>query len=411
MFTKFFTYFRGLDISKNILYFGFSQAITLVSSVVRYPLLLSSNSISVLNDAFFWIALQAWISVLGAGIANTSRIRAVTNEFRIAKNGSLLPAVSILASVCISIFALLTQNPFLAGLGPTLLLALLSLKYSAYVGFVQGLGLQHRYFFWAAWAGAGGLALLFVFVSSPWWHFLPDTARAMTIVGISSLTFITPYLISFIRTKGLVSVSSREESKVEIQQRLFELGAVLPPAFLSGFDALALALTGNQSDLTLYTLISRLQIILTFFLTATYIQVANASSRTDFEFKNSPLNRIRWMTILNLPFLFLYVATAPILVTTLSLGKFSLSPVLLVSSSLIGVTAPAWIAVSGDYSLDVRLRRLFGRRVILYILPGSFVLTVILTFLAGVTGTFASTALTYCSVVILRFATARKGSD
>ena len=391
--------FTELRLPKLLGAFGFSQIVQLLASTLRIPAIAESSSIEVLGAIFFWMNIQMWGSVLSAGGINVARIAAQRGLAPTSRSGitAIVRRTTLGLGLLITFTPLFVDTPvMLAGAGPTILSLLAAAAFAKNIGIMQGKDRVSSVFNATAVAAVLSLAVTLILTKSPFWHFLTPNLQVLLMSLVSLMSITVPLLFAWVQTRNI------EFDNKGISQQpkntligFVELAAVLPPAFVSGFDTLALAVTGNSSGIAEYGLVSRVGLITTVVVSALYVQLNNvAGKRAELRGVDLILDSIKLLA-LTLPFSFAFLFFASRIVTLLSSGSVSSTSGPVFAVFLTSLILPVWISCSASLaSRDIDRQRL-GKYILLIVLPSSIIFTLSGSFFLGTAGPFFASALTY----------------
>jgi len=391
--------FTELRLTKLLGAFGFSQIVQLLASTLRIPAIAESSSVEVLGAIFFWMNIQMWGAVLSAGGINVARI-ATQRELEPSRRSVFTTRVlwaTLGLGVVITFTPLFVETPLiLAGAGPTILSLLAAAAFAKNIGVMQGKDRVSSVFNATALAAVLSLAVTLMLTKAPFWHVLTQSAQTLAMSLVSLMSISVPLFFAWVQTRKMEL--DNKEIKQQPRKRLIgfvELAAVLPPAFVSGFDTIALVMSGNSSGISEYGLVSRVGLITTVVVSALYVQLNNvAGKRPELRGVDLILDSVKLLA-LTLPFSFAFLFFASPIVTLLSSGSVSSTSGTVFAVFLTSLILPIWISCSASLVSRDHDRQLLGKYILLLVLPSSIMFTLAGSFLLGTAGPFFASALTY----------------
>ncbi len=388
-----------LNASRLIGVFGFSQLVQLFSSIARVPAVASTSSLEVLGQTFLWLSLQAWASMLTAGEVNVSRVAAL-NKAALKKRGlstRILVLGSISFAIVISIFTMVYNVVWSAGLGPTVIGFIITLTFARNLGVAQGLEKINGQFLSSAFGSVIGLVATVGLTNAWFWKLENESTQICTLAFVSLLTYSAPYFYSKVITLGYpqeLQKTSKNFSR-QIFFKLVELAAVLPAAFVSGFDALALSLAGRASSLPEYGLVTRLGLVTTIVVSALYVRINNLAFLQEDESRGAFFRTGVKLLMLSAPFIGFFMMSAGPLTFFLSDNKVQASEQAVIAVTMVAVVTPFWIGASAQISKIPLLRRQLGITVLALVLPISVALSFLAAYNMGASGPIYASSVTY----------------
>jgi len=374
-----------LRVAKLVGAFGLAQLIQLVTSLLRLPAIAQSSSVEVLGVTFLWLGLLSWSSVLNAGTVNLARLAQLRGH-GFAKSSRikrvLFRVTLILALVISPIPVLMPHLPLiLSGVGPTFFGFLGSTGLARYMGILQGKGKVANIYAVNAVSSTISLIGTLLVTSSSVWQTLSEPIQVMILATLSVLSFVLPYFYAWLLTRNEFvftrPAQARSESK---KQYIYELAAVLPPAFVSGFDGLALAWSRAPNELAEYGLVSRLSLLATLVVSALYVQLNNVAGNRSETSPRDLLKDSARLVALTLPFSAAFLCLAAPMVQFLSANKIEVQTNTVMSVFALSLIIPAWIGISATLISNDRQRLILGQRIFTLVLPFSMVSTFALTY-------------------------------
>lgn len=378
----------------HLLVYGSTQATILLAALLRMPLASEVAPRNALGEWLFWTTVPGLVSAVAAG--------RVSGTMADAARGGLLVRIparrSVLFTLVIALILLVGQvwisyPSVVGGSLPSLFGATLLWTSATRLGFHLGLG-GARAQFVASGAGAI-LSLLFtaVAVDIPAAH---STGYRFVLIqtSISLLPAVAPALVAWVQTWKAPMATSQSQ-QMPFRESIGETLATLPPAFNGALDGLVLLTFGLGSLLATYGIERRLGLITTAIPAALYAPCRIALARQSPELRWRDSTRLAvGLTILQIPLIAIFASLASPFVSFLSSETARADTLLTVSICLVGLTVPAWIAISAGLAADDSARVRLGQLLIGPLLVGNF-LCLPLTGVLGVSGPVLGTWLTY----------------
>jgi hypothetical protein len=227
------------------------------------------------------------------------------------------------------------------------------------------------------------------------WIDLSGYYQVAALALISGISQALPSLFAYISYRRIPRLDDALLTDNAIKTIANQTAVSLPPAFVSGFDAVSLTLTGHSDQLALYGITSRLYIAVSLVPASVYVQLNNHFVKRN----NQNLTALRrtaiFMFLLNLPFAAAFLIAYPWALRSLSASQLSPDRLLPISVAVVGLVLPVWITLSGASMSEPKIRDALGKKVLTRVLPVSVVLTLLASKIFGATGPFLASALTY----------------
>jgi hypothetical protein len=391
----------SLNVGRFASVFAGSQVIVITCAFLRIPLVAGSSSTSVLGSWLFWVTLLGWASVLSSAATNLSRVHGIDH-------GGLIPPLRFEVAIRRTLIFLLPitfllstmlDNEIWGGAAPTIAYFYVVVTNARHVGFVYSQNKADRQFWAMALGSIAGLVGTFAVTKLSLWANVDSKMQVGILVTISVLAASAPSFAARLHCR-LQGVAQSGPAPMEHQGFALETASLLPPAFMSGFDAGSHLMTGNKDALPLYGVTSRLSLAVSFLPGALYIQVNNLLQR-------QATSRVGWQKVsvallaLNIPFVIIFLTSYGMLVRALSQNKISAQWGCAFAVAAIGLILPVWTAISGAISGNSDARKIMGKRVLWLILPLSLLSTVVLSALFGAVGPLIGTGVAYFTASIL----------
>lgn len=391
---------RSLRVAQSLGTYGVSQLVVLAAGLVRIPLVAGSCSKQVLSGWLFWVTTMSWASLLAAAPTNVARVH--TNAHATLKAASTPERVLGLVFAAFSLtfipLALGTGAGWLAGGIPICAYFFITVSTARHTGYVYARDAVQKQFLATALGACVGTVLTFVVTQWGSWHGISDTLQVFILSSISGLTASSAAFLARSQSRGVPEslTSTADNPQVSF---LRETASVLPPALLSGFDSLSLLVSGRMEEVAFYGVMSRLMLAVAFVPAASYVQVNNFMQRRQEQERPDLKIICIATTLLNSPFVVLFVGFAPLLVPLLSQQTLEADLKCIVVIAGIGLLLPVWIVVSASISANEVLRSKMGAQVLRVVLPLSVISTFALSRQFGVSGTFSATLVTYLAAI------------
>ncbi|NDC47959.1 MAG: hypothetical protein EBZ61_02570 [Micrococcales bacterium] len=396
---------RELNAGVLLASFGSSQAMQLAFSTLRLPLIATSTGVEVLGAVFLWMNILTWAPVLSAGQINQVRIAQHSNQVKFGPSALAVSIRLFFLTIAVILITWSFMDPnrvFEAGAGPTLVGLVAAATFSRSVGIIQGQGLMAKYFNWTAFGSLLSFVLTLFSILMPNWAGIGANFQVLVLTSISVIGACVPYVYAWVVGKRAGGTWVKTSWKYIFSSKaIYELGAVLPPAFITGFDALALSTVGKSSEIPEYGLVSRVGLLTTIIASALFVQLNNvAVRRATISLSNALRDSLR-LLILSLPFSVLFLFFAPYLVAFLSANKVEASYGSIFAVFLVSLVLPFWIGMSATGMVSEKVRLETGRAIVFLVLPMSFCMTFLFSFLFGASGPFLASLITYLVAICI----------
>jgi hypothetical protein len=361
----------------------------------------------------------AWSPLLIAGIVNRSRVTFIqTGNVSASRKGRVSKPLILLVCFVTSIFLALAGYGLLASSLTVAVGLVLPIGCAPFFGLQQGNGKINTQYLSSALAAVIGLMLTVVAVLSSFWESLKDQDQLFVLVSISVITNSVPYLLAFIKYRNSELVA-RPKDKIQLSfmanlQRLkvgtLESVATLPPILLGLVDVIAIGMFQENEDVISYGLTQRISVIAMFLTGALYLRESNKTiAGPNFEVRHA-LDRSLILVLKNIPFIALFTAITPWLVSSLSRNQAHASLELIGSFGLLAAGQAFWVIFSGYLYKTPSATQSLGKFVLYFLLPTSVSLTFVGAFVFGPSGPAIASLLCYIIAVVYSSRLSRKES-
>jgi hypothetical protein len=285
---------------------------------------------------------------------------------------------------------------------------LLPIGCAPFFGLQQGNGRINSQYLSSALAAVMGLLLTVVAVQSSYWESLKGENQLFVLVSISVITNSVPYLLVFLRYRNSELVI-RSKDKIQLSfienlQKLkvstLESVATLPPILLGLVDVIAIGMFQENQDVIAYGLTQRISVIAMFLTGALYLRESNKTiAGPKFEVRNA-LRRSIILVLKNIPFIALFAAITPWLVSLLSRNQANSSLELIGIFGLLAVGQAFWVIFSGYVYRTPSATQSLGKFVLYFLLPTSVSLTFVGSLVFGPSGPVLASLFCYILAVV-----------
>ena len=397
----------------TIVFYGVSQAITLVLSLVRFPLILSSVGQESLSVTLLWGSLQSWALVAVAGKVNVARIQYLNEQVLMkspSRSKTILVSLGLgmALSACMQYFQL---SIWTAGLPSALVSGSLIWAFSASFGAEQAKAGARGQFLYLGIGSLVSLVTTFLSIQAEAIFHLDKYLLVNALCFSTSFGVSVPFILAHLRMRR--QESTVFESRAEFSfKKLYENAAVLPPAFINGFDITSLSVTGHSPQIPLYAISSRLALVTTLVPGALYTQVNNQLHRGEGAL--APTNL--WKLLVKMELLVVlssavFIGLSPWLIKYLTLGTVQVDYVLLAEFASTGFMVPIWIVLSSALQGIEAQRRSLGRWVLFCVIPISISTTFLFSKFIGMYGPILASFLVYTLASSGAFVIGRNSRD
>ena len=389
----------------RVISFGLAQAVVLLGTLLRLPIISSSTSLSSFALFVFYTSALGLLPVFIGGVVNRTRIQTLGSEklqYSFSPKSRFLVIQSALlgfylANFFIFRFSVIGEVTFLS------ISAQIFFRFSPYYGGQQGKGKIAQQNFSQSLGAIAGLLLIFVTVKGPIWALLSSVQQMNLIVAISCVSALIPYFAARISQRTMVSEISfsNPKKKKPFLASTTELASTLPPAALTFVDTISLQIFSSPYQLSLYGITQKLSAVATFMTGANYIKEANEVSMVKELTLGEALKRVLKFNLLNAPFLFMFTVFSPFLTKFLSSGKVSIDWILILGYLAVALVQPAWVVVANLVYSRNDLTNVLGKSILMYVIPTSILTTFAGGIGLGAPGVVFATVICYSLAIFL----------
>ena len=378
--------------------YGVYQFVLAITTYFRIPTISRNSTSSSVGAWFFWLNFLTWIPLVYAAQSNLTRIRSLSGESArykvLIRKTKLSLSLVIIGASLILLLAVKNVELFISAL-PIIISFIISWNFGWVLGFVAGIHQVRKLYYSSALTSIAVFLLIIFLVPTLWWRHLPGSLQALILVGTSCITTLTPMIIPF-----LPSFRRRNPLPVKViflasREWFSETLATTPPAFFQGFSALAIVFTNKQTLLFTYGIANRIQLMVLIYSAAISIPLYNYLNNVSLSTYQAFLRTTVFCTLPIVPVEILLITFGDTLSTYLSAGKVTISSYNLIAAISVGLVLPSWLAAAAWMTRSDENRRILSRLMIRFVLPFSFVSSIIFTNFFGVTGNYVSVSLTY----------------
>lgn len=384
-----------------------TQLLILIGGIFRFPIIASNSSLEFLARFILFASILGMIPTLVAGIVNQTRIEAVTQEvFRLPRKPNMTTKAGLFVLTALFSANFMYFQESWVGEGCLItFFAILICKLGPYYGLQQGLGRIASQNLSQGFASIAGLGMVFAFVTSPIWSSCSPNQKLNVLVFIVELAALIPYLYAYANYKreglGSTSVAFSVEKDLGLSfiKALKQLAATLPPSSLSLVDAVSLQSMSTPYQLALYGITQRVSALATFMTGANYLNDANKILNSPKLSIRNALRLFLKSTLLNAPFIILFLVASPYLVSFLSAGHIESDPKLIFAYLLVAMLQPAWVVSSNLVFTNSNHSQKLGSVIALFVIPISSALTVLGATVFGAAGVVYATTIGYFAAI------------